>query len=449
MIVTRGLKISLVCLIFDVSPASSPFLVLGSATMFLSPDPLLTFQGERGTFRGREQIQWKDTITKIRELYTGHKFKQCAALCDQVLVNKPVRLPPQPPLQTLTCQAHPLHETFLHFYAAICHESLGLLAHKYSNNKLSLLDQAQDHFTTALAALPLPYCTTKFGKYDCIEDSPRVLKLTPTPSSIYDPITPTAVPQISIICEASENAPDSDSEDEGSIFSVPDFNKYTARKLDFNISPVEDEGDTLPPYELTYDQRKRLSQSLSAGHIVQEALLPKPLFVKKASSLPPPPVPRALPPIPTRDPILRKTALQTLLNPSVFEILDSSPMTPRFNRIRDAFDPKFSQASQDRHLARYNRLLSSFRTQLLQHIAAIEANISKTRTLQIEHQKNRSSRLASFWSLKQEDIDGRGKKERIERLRNSGWDVSKRAHGWKGKDYYEELRSSVLADLGD
>ena len=124
-------------------------------------------------------------------------------------------------------------------------------------------------------------------------------------------------------------------------------------------------------------------------------------------------------------------------------------MTPRFNRIRDAFDPKFSQASQDRHLARYNRLLSSFRTQLLQHIAAIEANISKTRTLQIEHQKNRSSRLASFWSLKQEDIDGRGKKERIERLRNSGWDVSKRAHGWKGKDYYEELRSSALADLGD
>ena len=417
--------------------------------MFLSPDPLLAFQGERGTFRKREQIQWKDTITNIRELYAAHKFKQCAALCGQALVNNPVRLPPQQPLQKLTCQAHPLHETFLHFYAAICYESLGLLAHKFSNNKLSFLDQAQDHFTAALAALPLPYCTTELGKYDCVDDSPRVLQITLTPSSIYDPMSPTAVPLLNIISEASATASDKDSDDEGSIFpSVPDFNKYTARKLDFSISPVEDEADSLSPCELTFDQRKRLSQSLSSGHIVQEALLPKPLFVKKVSTLPPPPAPRALPPIPTRDPVLRKTALQTLLNPSVFEMFDSSPITPRFNRIRDAFDPKFSQTSQDRHLQRYNSLLSSFRTQLLQHIAAIETNISKTTALQKEHQKNRSSRLASFWSLKQEDVEEREKKERIDRLRNSGWDVSKRAHGWKGKEYYEELRRSALADLG-
>lgn len=68
--------------------------------------------------------------------------------------------------------------------------------------------------------------------------------------------------------------------------------------------------------------------------------------------------------------------------------------------------------------------------------------------MQIERQRNRTSRLASFWSIKQEDVEAREKKERIERLKKSGWDVSKRAHGWKGKEYYEELRSRALADVG-
>jgi hypothetical protein len=60
--------------------------------MYLSPDPLLAFQGKRGTFRQREQIQWKETITKIREFYSDHRFKQCAALCEEALVGKTVRL---------------------------------------------------------------------------------------------------------------------------------------------------------------------------------------------------------------------------------------------------------------------------------------------------------------------------------------------------------------------
>jgi hypothetical protein len=71
--------------------------------MYLSPDPLLAFQGERGTFRQREQIQWKETITKIREFYSGHRFKQCAALCEEALVNKPVRSPSSALDQQLTC----------------------------------------------------------------------------------------------------------------------------------------------------------------------------------------------------------------------------------------------------------------------------------------------------------------------------------------------------------
>jgi hypothetical protein len=58
--------------------------------MFTSPDPLLAFRGEREKFYKREQIQWKDIVKTIRELYFDHKFKQCAALCDDALKNKQV-----------------------------------------------------------------------------------------------------------------------------------------------------------------------------------------------------------------------------------------------------------------------------------------------------------------------------------------------------------------------
>jgi hypothetical protein len=274
------------------------------------------------------------------------------------------------------------------------------------------------------------------------------LDVPPTPSSIYDPTSPTPFPYPSIPEEVLEIASMAGSDEESEISSVPDFNKYTSCQLDFNAETSEDEDEDLSPYELSFAQRKRLSESLSKDHVVEEALLPKPLFVKKLVSLPPPPAPRALPPIPTRDPVLRKTALQTLLNPSVFTIFESSPITPHFNKIRDMFDPKFSQRSHDRHLQKYNILLTSFRTQLLQHITAIDTNISKTITAQTERQKNRTTRLASFWSIKQEDVEAREKQERIDRLKRSGWDVSKRAHGWKGREYYEELRSRALADVG-
>jgi hypothetical protein len=334
---------------------------------------------------------------------------------------------------------------FLHFYAAICCESLGLVAHTYSNNKLPFLNQARHHFSAALASLPLPFCTTGLGTYDCINESPQVIVIPPSPSSIYDPLSPTPLPQLKILDTVPEGISDEDSEHGSYSSSVSDFDNYTPRNLNFTIRSLD---DPFSPEQLTCDQRKRLSQSLSVGHVVQEDLLPKPLFAeKKAVPLPPPPAPRALPPIPTRDPVLRKTALQTLLNPSVFTIPEFSPITPRFAQIHSTFDPKFSQRAYDIHMQKYDRLLSSFRTQLLQHITAVDENIEKVTHLQFERQSNRTSKLASFWSIKAEDVEVREKKERIERLRNGGWNVRKERHGWKGKEYYEELRARALADV--
>jgi hypothetical protein len=413
--------------------------------MYISPDPLPAFRGERGTFQKRDEIKRKDNIKKIRELYAEHRFRQCAALCDTALSGKQVKSSLLESSSQLTNQPHHLHETFLHFYEAICRESLGFVAHTYSNNKLPFLNQARHHFSAALASLPLPFCTTGLGTYDCIDESPQLTVIPPSPSSIYDPTSPTPLPQLKILDTVSEAISDEDSEDGSYSSSVPDFDNYTSRNLNIAIGSMD---DPFSPEKLTLDQRKRLCQSLSVGHVVQEDLLPKPLFAKKKTvSLSPPPAPRALPPIPTHDPVLRKTALQTLLNPSVFAILESSPITPRFAQIHSTFDPKFSQLAHDMHMQKYNRLLSSFRTQLLRHIAAVDENIEKVTHLQFERQRNRTSKLASFWSIKAEDVEVREKKERIERLRKGGWDVRKERHGWKGREYYEELRAGALADV--
>jgi hypothetical protein len=39
------------------------------------------------------------------------------------------------------------------------------------------------------------------------------------------------------------------------------------------------------------------------------------------------------------------------------------------------------------------------------------------------------------------------KKERIERLRQNGWRVNKERFGWKGEDYYRELRRRAEVEL--
>lgn len=60
--------------------------------MFIFPDPLPALGGKPGTFRERERIQWKDRVNKIKGLYFDHKFKHCAALCDDFLSHEQVRI---------------------------------------------------------------------------------------------------------------------------------------------------------------------------------------------------------------------------------------------------------------------------------------------------------------------------------------------------------------------
>jgi regulator of replication initiation timing len=106
-------------------------------------------------------------------------------------------------------------------------------------------------------------------------------------------------------------------------------------------------------------------------------------------------------------------------------------------------------------LVRYNANLSSFRTQLSQHITSVSDTITKATALQKEHKAKQSKQLASYRMLKPaaegavaaNNLKAAEKKERIERLRQNGWRVNKERFGWKGEDYYRELRRRAEVEL--
>jgi hypothetical protein len=182
-------------------------------------------------------------------------------------------------------------------------------------------------------------------------------------------------------------------------------------------------------------------------------LAPKPLFVRKRPTILDSPIPqRPILPIPTRS-ALRSTPRQTALR--------VSPLIHHYEFLSTSQDKSLldisNHASTDSSLllARYNANLSSFRTQLAAHLAYVSDTITKTTMLQQEHKAKQSKRLASYWMLKlaaegSEEVDRKTaeRMERMDRLRQVGWKVNKERLGWKGEEYYRELRRRVEFELG-
>ncbi|KPI45104.1 uncharacterized protein AB675_2869 [Cyphellophora attinorum] len=286
---------------------------------------------------------------------------------------------------------------------------------------------------------------------------------------------------------------------------------------------------------------KSLSASQSSRCMLREELEPAPLF-NKSLKLPkitfePPAlrseVPRPLPRTPRAQFALndiqsaRKTAVQTLISkfegtlpspitPSSWttatplatmstQAFAPTPITPRFDMIRSAFEPHQTQSHlraylTSRSLAHYNNSLADFRTCLQSAVEAVEEALEAAHEVQQkrEDEKRASSvhvndnslpknRLASMWLLStpgrnpksagttatgsappvtivdrserprdrkamplrngvQESVQKRA--ERLERLRSNGFKVRKESHGWKGEEHYECFRRRVEMDLG-
>lgn len=298
-----------------------------------------------------------------------------------------------------------------------------------------------------------------------------------------------------------------------------------------------------PPMSTDSIHTSRLSASLSSQHVLCEDLVPSPLFsrLKKMSTVdfegPLQPAPRPLPRTPslhhTHLTLLpsRKTAVQTLISkfegtlpspntpssyttatPAVTTVTHATfktPVTPRFDMIRNAFDQEPNHTHlraylTSRSLASYNAHLSSFRAGLDTAIDYVDDLLKQAETIQQKHEQQKHSaaleddtkgmpknRLASLWllgtpaqargagprqkiddsptpasrvraSARLETLKNRKKltplrnrvdeseekrAERIAKLRENGFKVYKESHGWKGEAYYEGFRRRVEIDL--
>lgn len=349
--------------------------------------------------------------------------------------------------------------TFLHFFNAICYESLGHAAHNYSTNKLSFLNLAQQAFASAKSLLPLPYSSNENGS----SDSPGILPATTkfaqrtglgarqivpsTPAS--ESATPPPVCAIwtrpstaSSAYSQDDTQPSSDSSSNFrncSLRQSPEDAERLSATNEFCLASGED------------NQELRLSLTVLDTLERQSDLAPKPLSIKKPTTVDPSTSQRLLPPI------LSPNALGTTQQRTGLQV---SPLVNDYESLSMCCGTHLpstsvhASATSSLHLARYNAHLTSFRTQLSVHIASVSDAITKTTTLQKEHKANQSTRLASYWMLKPaaEDcgnVDCRAveKKERIDRLRQNGWRVNKERFGWKGEEYYRELRRRAEVEL--
>lgn len=398
-------------------------------------------------------------------------------------------------------QLHPVLVAFFWFYCAISYESIGLISHDYSNNKLRFLERANESFNTALRKLPLPYVSTEAGAYEQAEHSPLPSVLA-TPLVHYASSRGHAAPATRIVVagigqSASAYSIYSTESPVSEPYPAPDADMSSSSKVHNPITPraqgeirsTKSSGTTIPLTPATH--KSRLSQSLSLEHQLADELVPSPLFSRKPKQAritdPDESVAavRPLPPLPfnhqsdfelrgcriAQVPAMRKTAVQTIIaryegsfpspesiespSPSSAAAIES-PVTPRFKAIRDAFAPNPVNVHLDAYLAspdlnQYNTCLADFRLQLRNHITYLEREITRVHEAQDERTAAKAlskSSFASFWSFEQPICSPKrkspGARDDIEASDSAsahGEDEhSKESRGRVGKERIERLR---------
>jgi len=352
-------------------------------------------------------------------------------------------------------QAHPLHKTFLHFFSALCYESLGLIAHNYSSQKIPYLNLAKDAFALASSTLPAQFTSDGLRNCDSPTASPMLREFEFTSSEDNDRSAivttvsgPTAsIPHARIRRTLSAGSSLYSQRNELSISSevAPSFYERCRQQSILDIDALAND---LMQQGVSQETEKEVTVKLTPPKINNE-LLPEPLFIVKRPTKVDALDTLWLPPVKPLILSQRQTALLATPNPNFLSPAPSAE-SPTPKPTHESLQAYLSSRS----LARYNNELASFRTQLFVHITAVEETIIKTTSLQKEHKANKFKRLASYWSFKAfapgeegEDQRSMETKERIERLKKSDWRVTKEQHGWKGDEHYAGLRRKAEIEL--
>ena len=331
---------------------------------------------------------------------------------------------------------------------AVCYESLALAAHKYSKHKLTLFKSGHQSFEDALEFLPEEQDTGHFdaisqalptgqdakstcSDFDASVSTPVDKPLTPCPQIFVDRDEPDETPEISNVTD---------------LETTPDFNKYS-----WSPRQIFADGDnSIGTPRSDHDHKFRLSQSLSDNHMLEEALVPPPLF-KSSDSMSASAVTaqtetgRPLPQLPFNHNVAAFTHQGSRLvhrpqpnsyappTPSRRRLLSDirtpspSPFTPRYNLIRNTFEPRpnpctispleipltaTTSSHQSTHTHSSKQASQTFSTTITNlrhriqthHLLSITQQLCITHLAQEDHQRRKvkqgTGRVASFWLLK-------------------------------------------------
>lgn len=401
----------------------------------------------------------------------------------------------------------------------------------------SALEDHQEHDDSP----PASKSPTKAVHYHCDVHSPPTTPCANASSfpvsnsigSIYSIQTCAAEPDSSSSGEDQEDEEDENEKDNGDDEEEQDT--LPQQESTTSSSPITHD-HTISTTSMALDptHKDRLLKSLSTMHTLTEELVPSPLFsrLRKSATIIPEPgstdsefnggptrstSSKPLPPLPfnhkttfqmlgtrivqmPKSTPVRKTTVQTLIarydgllpfppSPTSSDpVWSPSPITPRFQKIKEAFSPNPYNRHLEAYLyhgdlSHYNASLAEFRHQLRNHISFIHQQLHQAQAVQAEHAQSKTltqTRLASFWSLSAaaasshstvrdntpRRANGGGstrasgpptdpnatatsnnRKARIERLRRNGWAVSKEHHGFKGEQHYEGLRRIAEREL--
>ncbi|KAL9618793.1 MAG: hypothetical protein Q9160_006516 [Pyrenula sp. 1 TL-2023] len=481
--------------------------------------------------------EWKLALGEVKLLYLQRRYKQCIARCDTLL-------------DANEASAHEPHKAFIHFYSAICYESLGLLAHNYSVKKLSFLGSAREAFEATLN--DLPNSTSQTSKPFVDLEDPFSDSVSPAQTSGEDEDVSTAVttplsasapspPPSPSLNRTTKTFPHSDTlaDIENSLHFDPCIRlpqADTLADIEASLCPGNEQSSPLDKSLPSFASAIRASDTAhlaarnvaqkqgSRAHIDSPTLFPAPLKFKKGlPKFPGPPPARSLPPLPpvvvSPTPKQRKTGLVTSIDtlvtaqnaakerlwcpvPDIFASDENkenvpppgatpkarnqtsarSPLTERTRsktrmQVPSPIDTSLANGgpkktkwphqvtNRNEHETRYASLLRDLTSQVTAHLSYIESIIVETNFLQQEHRRKKAQgedgaegRKASYWLLSSQATTNKVKgskketkgpelKEKIERLKKEGWRINKERKGWKGEEYYKNLREKAWAEM--
>ncbi|KAI9812414.1 MAG: hypothetical protein M1827_004645 [Pycnora praestabilis] len=336
--------------------------------------------------------QWQHALQGVKLLYLRRQYKQCTTRCTQLL-------------DGATVPVHPMHETFLLFYAALSCDILARATHNLSTTKMSLLTLSKEYYIKATEALPINNDTPSFSDANVETTSDT----SPTPSS---PITPT------------DHSPHRGS------FSFEGSDGHNRDSNDADVFFGNEEKSTHNPFTSNEDETNPNSCYENSDYPLLP-LRPSPLRIRKLNT-PPPPFSASI------------SAISLSQKPTLHAQIER-PTNLQSTTSLISFTASTSTWLRARALQRYTTHLTTFAPLISAHIDSIDYLIAAT----VEAQANRKTRTGRFADgeidiegLSEEEKTAIEKVERIERGRERGWRRERFV-----PDRYEALCKRALEEL--